>query len=118
MGLGFYSKPHTLFGTLMKLSDDVFYTTITGFILCVIAIPVFTFFSVNKAEKRRDMIHKQIVEETQQFVGSTASSFAEKYGAPYKTYDVDGIKFYTFDINHVSITITTKDGNIIKIENK
>ncbi len=99
-------------------SDIGFYCFVGLLLTTLVAVPVWVFSAVDKSEKRRELIINKTLQEAQQFVGSTASSFAEKYGAPYKIYEVDNVKFYMFVINNTNITITTKDGIILKVENK
>lgn len=73
------------------------------------------FSCLNRELKQRDRHIAATLDTSQQYIGMKMVDFVEKFGAPYSTKEVEGIKFYVYYIDSVALLITTRDGVVTKV---
>jgi len=74
------------------------------------------FISVENSFKQRDAEMLSIFNTTKEtYIGRSIKDVARDYGQPLQVSEVEGIKFYTFNVSHVWINFTVEDSIITKV---
>lgn len=85
-----------------------------GFTLVGVGITLF--MSVETSFKQRDAEMLSILNTTKEtYIGRSIKDVARDHGQPFKVSEVEGIKFYTFNVSHVLINFTVEDSIITKV---